>query len=115
MVPDLSEYPATPQGVEDLKKDLHALIVDMWKTERASKTDDVVAVINAQTNKIHLDTRSRIYRQLREINPPPESKRDILDWLREPAPSQAGNVTIWSIVGFANGRFRVSPMTLARS
>ena len=108
---DLSEYPATKTGAEALKTDLRPLIVDLWKTERATKTDDVVAVINAHTNKVHLDTRKKIYRQLLEVNP----KQDFLDRLKEPAPSKAGNITIWSIIGFTNGRVCILPITLARS
>jgi hypothetical protein len=111
MIPDLSEYPATLQGAEALRQDLRPLIVDMWKTERDSKSDDVVVVINTQTNQVHIDTRNAIYRQLQKVNP----KVKFLDRLKEPAPSKAGNITVWSIIGFNNGRVCILPITLARS
>lgn len=110
MLPDLSVYPSTKEGVEHLIQDLTPAITNLWKTERKD-SDDLVAVIDAHTNNISLKSRKAVYVQLKRHNP----EIDLLKRLQKPASKANGTVKIWTIVGFSNGKVCALPMVLARS
>jgi len=108
---DLSNYPSTKKGVEALVQDLTPTIADLWKIEREDHTDDLVAIIDAHTNRVSLKARTEVHKQLKKFNP----NVDILKRIEKPASKPNGTVRIWTIIGFSNGKVCALPMVLARS
>jgi hypothetical protein len=112
---DLTMYPATREGAENIVKALFANIVGVWKFEREEhKTDDLVAIIKTDQkhNHINLEPRSTVYSKLMKHNP----GFDLVNYIVNPAPSKGrGTIAIWGVIGFASGQHCVLPIVLARS
>jgi len=113
MIPNLSGYPPTKKGAEDLVGDLTPTIIRLWKAEREIKSDDLVAVIDANANSVNIKSRSGICTQLKRHSP----KSDLLSYLSRPAvsPRPNGTISIWAVVGFTDDKVCVLPVVLARS
>lgn len=111
MLPKLSSYPSTREGVKDLIQDLTPAIIDLWKVEREERTDDLVAVIDTQLNSVQLHARKNVCAKLKKHTP----DIDILKRLTRPASKADGTVRIWGIIGFPNGRVCAVPLVVARS
>jgi len=112
MVQNLSEYAPTRKGVESLVRGLTPTILQLWKMERESKGDDLVAVIDTQANRVFMKPKEVICTQLRRH----KNNADLLVRLTKPASSRAnGAITIWSIIGFTTGQVCTLPLVIARS
>lgn len=116
MTPDLSSYPSTPQGVEKITKDLLPTMVKLWKRDRAFIGDDLVAIVNAHTNKVQIEPRAEVYSQLKTHKPDLDFLPRLMSQAPGPgAPISLGSVRIWVMVGFTDGRVGLRSLTLARS
>jgi hypothetical protein len=112
MDPNLSSYPPTMEGTKDILTVLTPAIRKLWRSEREQhNSDDLVVVIDTRTGTVKLSTRSSTYSQLIKHN----QKISLLPRLKSKAPSPNGTITIWSIIGFAEGPVFISPVVLARS
>ena len=113
MIPNLSSYPPTKKGAEDLVEDLTPTIINLWKVEREIKSDDLVAVIDAHANSVSIKSRSGICAQLKKHSP----DSDLLSYLTRSAIPQRpnGTISIWAVIGFADDKVCVLPVVLARS
>jgi hypothetical protein len=112
-LPDLSTYPASAQGASDLVEDLKPMIVRLWRLERESfRSDDLVAVINVNTNRVDLSLRKTAYKHLVKHN----QDSNLIKRLGQPAPNDKhGSVVIWVVIAFKDGMLGVMPYTLVRS
>jgi len=107
---NLSSYPPTLEGSQDILNALTPAIRTLWKSEPRS-SHDLVVIIDTRMNTIKLAKRSSIYAQLRHHNP----KISLLARLRTPPKSPNGTMTIWAITGFTEGNVFISPVVLAQS
>lgn len=112
-MPNLSGYPPTKKGAEDLVEDLTPTIVNLWKAEREVKSDDLVAVIDAHANSVSIKSRAGICAQLKKHSP----NSDLLSYLSRPvvSPRPNGTISIWAVVGFTDDKVCALPVVLARS
>lgn len=115
MEQDLTIYPATREGAENIVKALFTNILGVWRFEREQhKTDDFVAIIKTDEKRcrINLEPRSTVYSKLKKHNP----SFDLVNYIVNPAPSNGrGTIAIWGVIGFASGQHCVLPIVLARS
>jgi len=104
------QYQPTSHGVQEIIKDLTPTLISLWRTERENKSDDVVAIIDATTNKVNLHSRMSTWYRIKRHNP----DSDLLERLLKPA-AKNGAVTIWAIIGFSEGQVAATPVVLALS
>ena len=111
MLPDMSVYPATKQGAEQLSEALMPAILHLWKAKRDLIGDDVVAMVDASTNQTSLYTRSSVLSGFKQKSP----DAGIVFRLSNPPEAKPGAVVIWTIIRFPKGRLCILPLVIARS
>lgn len=120
--PDLAKCPSTKKGALSVINTLTPNLLRLWRRERlACHTDDLVAIINLVAGDIRVEPRSTVCAKLKKANP----KLDLIDYVTKPAPNNRsckgsvvgheGSITIWVIVGFADGSICALPTVLLRS
>ena len=108
---DLSAYPPTKQGTQEILRVSADTIHKLWKAKRARHTDDLVVIIDTKENTVRLEPRTKTCAKLKRHNP----KISLLDSLERPAPGPVGAISLWCITGFTQGPVFVSPITIAQN
>lgn len=113
MKPNLLEYPATREGAENIVQAMFSSLVNLWKTGRElHKTDDLVAIIHMNQDRIQIEPRLTVYATLKKHHP---GHGKVINQIRNAVPSRGGTVTIWGLISFASGEACVLPIVLARN
>lgn len=108
---DLSTYPPTREGTQDLLRASADTIQRLWRNEREQHTDDLVAIIDTRWNSVRLESRAKTCAKLKRYNP----RISFISKLERPAPGPLGAISIWTITGFNEGQVFVSPITIAQN
>ena len=109
---DLSSYPATEIGAQRMIDDLSPQIIKLWKEERIlCQTDDLVALIHADTDSVRMDYRIAVAKRIRQHT----YGQDLLDRVTRQPQHVNGTVKIWALIGFPEGQLCVLPFTLGYS
>lgn len=109
---DLSVYPATKLGAWEMVEALTPDLLDLWRTERQQQhTDDLIAVINARSNVVKVDSRLAVYHQMKKRLP----TLDLLEYVAKKPSASNGSVCIWVIISFQTGQLCCLPFTIAYS
>lgn len=110
MIPDMSSYPATKQGAEELANALLPNIIQLWKAQRTFIGDDIVVIVRASNNSTSLRDRSSLLAHFKRQSP----DTGFVKRLEQSPPSTPGAVTIWTLINFPS-RMCILPLTIARS
>jgi hypothetical protein len=108
---DLSAYPATKVGAWGMVEALTPAIIGLWRTERQQHTDDLIAVVNVRSNHVKVDSRIRVYQQMKKRLP----TLDLLEHLSRKPDASNGSICIWVMIGFQTGQLCCLPFTVAYS
>ena len=109
---DLSSYPATELGAQQMIADLTPQIVRLWKSERVlCQTDDLVALIHADSDTVRMDYRTAVASRIRQHT----YGDDLLERVTRQPHHVNGTVKIWALIGFPEGQLCVLPFTVAYS
>lgn len=109
---DLSGYPPTELGAQRMIDDLTPQIIKLWKAERVTcQTDDLVALIHADTDTVRMDYRTAVAQRIRQHT----YGEDILERVGRQPHHTNGTVKIWALIGFPGGQVCVLPFTVAYS
>jgi hypothetical protein len=109
---DLSAYPATKLGAWEMIEALTPRILSLWRTERQQRlTDDLIAVINARSNLVKMDSRVTVYQKMKKRLP----TLDLLEYVSKKPSASNGSICIWVIIGFHSGQLCCLPLTIAYS
>jgi len=109
---DLSVYPATKVGACEMIEAITPAIISLWKTERQQHlTDDLIAVVNARSNHVKIDSRTKVYQQMKKKIP----TLDLLEHLAKKPETSNGSICIWVMIGFQTGQLCCLPFTVAYS
>jgi hypothetical protein len=109
---DLSSYPATRLGAWEMVAALAPDILNLWRDERQRYlTDDLIAVINARSNRIKVESRTAVYQQMKRRLP----TLDLLEYVSKKPNASNGSICIWVVIGFQTGQLCCLPLTIAYS
>jgi hypothetical protein len=109
---DLSSYPPTENGALSMIEALAPRIIRLWKVEREElRSDDLIAVINANTNQVRIDNREKVYQKIKRL----DHNLDLLERVTKRPIQVNGTVKIWALIGFPEGQICVLPFVLAYS
>jgi hypothetical protein len=111
MEQDLSTYPPTKKGTQDIVRALTPAIRTLWRAEREQhQTDDLVVIIDTQKNTLRMRTRLGLCAQLKRHN----HSMSLLKDLRRPTPPGGhSTLRIWALIGFTEGPVFTASVTLA--
>lgn len=92
--------------------DLAPQIIKLWKSERLlCQTDDLVALIHADTNNVRIDYRTAVAQRIKQHL----HGADILELVARQPSHRNGTVKIWALIGFPEGQVCILPFTVAYS
>jgi UDP-N-acetyl-D-mannosaminuronic acid transferase (WecB/TagA/CpsF family) len=93
-------------------EDLTPQIIKLWKEERVlCNTDDLVALIHADSNKVRMDYRTAVAQRIKQH----VYGADLLERVTRHPHHTNGTVKIWALIAFPEGQVCVLPFTVAYS